>query len=413
MAGKGMWSKIGVAQPSGSVLASNALLHAATKSYNAVIADGGSHAAGQVAARATARGMGHGPGAGERSKAMGAAAHARLNKPKAPVELKGDPKARDSMSDAREKLARTQSPQTARDRGKARLAPYQDVLDRMRYAQEMASVINSRAMSENAAKVTREGMAELRAIRNQRSQAQNRSGAQGDLFAGFRPKAASASKAAEAPKAAPAQTKPSQPTPPAAKATAARVQPKPTAPAKPQTPKQASAERVKQLRAEADAASKRAEKEPTLANHEAAAKAHREASAAGGTHYVRHGGGISVHDKNQANSSAARRHEFEAKKLADAEREKRNAEAAQRTKDPKWQAERAAYQADQLDSMARSYNRIQHVGVSDKRLMELRGNYAKQAIAKLEEAHTLNGAAGYKQRAEEMRKRYAEALRYA
>lgn len=80
MAGKGMWAKIGVTQPEGSALASNALLHAATKSYNAVIADGGSHEAGQMAARSTARGMGHGPGAGERSKAMGAAAHARFAK---------------------------------------------------------------------------------------------------------------------------------------------------------------------------------------------------------------------------------------------------------------------------------------------------------------------------------------------
>ncbi len=174
--------------------------------------------------------------------------------------------------------------------------------------------------------------------------------------------------------------------------------------------KQLSADAFKSLREVAARATAAAELAPTLANHTAAHDAHHAASMAGSRHYMSYGGGIGVHDKADENRRASMHHENEAKKIADAEQVRLNAEHAERIKDPKWQGARHAANAERLDSQAGGYRRTGYPGWSDTHLSESRGHYAKQAIGEYERAHALHPEGSYGGRADEVRKAHAEHI---
>ncbi len=152
MAGKGMRSKVGVTMADGHVFASNAMLHAAARAHDRV--------AGPSAT------MGAGAG-GDAMKSARAAA-LRAAPPNVKHESAKHTGAAGAETDMRKFGPRPVAEKFASKERVANLSHYEHVLDRMR--------------DEG---VTPTLQSELRAIRNQRSQEQNRSGLQGDLFAGF------------------------------------------------------------------------------------------------------------------------------------------------------------------------------------------------------------------------------------
>ena len=95
-------------------------------------------------------------------------------------------------------------------------------------------------------------------------------------------------------------------------------------PTKQLSAKQESAAEVKALRKAADKFSAAAKTDPSRANLVAALAAHRAASSAGSSHYVRHGGGISFHDANEENRTAAVSLDRQIKELDAAENARAN-----------------------------------------------------------------------------------------